>query len=64
MTHRHDFVVFDWTFTNILRFSNRDRSSLSFGGKVLVLGRYFRQILLVILNGIGQDIVHANCYKK
>ncbi|KAL5162253.1 hypothetical protein HKD37_07G019394 [Glycine soja] len=34
----------------------KDRSSLSFGGKVLVLGRYFRQILLVILNGIGDSL--------
>ncbi|XP_075096423.1 uncharacterized protein LOC107797244 [Nicotiana tabacum] len=59
MMHRYCFEALDRTLRDILRFkdaSNLDRPS---GGKTVVLGGDFRQILPVIPKGSRQDIVNA-----
>ncbi|XP_057740496.1 ATP-dependent DNA helicase PIF1-like [Arachis stenosperma] len=45
---------------DILRCSDSYNAHLPFGGKVVVLGGDFRQILPVILRGSGQDIIQSS----
>ncbi|RDX79079.1 hypothetical protein CR513_40539, partial [Mucuna pruriens] len=59
MTHKHCFEAVDRTFNDILQFHNNDSLNLPFGGKVVVMGGDFRQILPVISKGTRQEIVHA-----
>ncbi|KEH16156.1 putative DNA helicase [Medicago truncatula] len=59
MTHKHCFEAVDRTFRDILRFCNSRNLNLPFGGKVVVLGGDFRQILPVIPKGTRQKVVHA-----
>ncbi|KAK7315487.1 hypothetical protein VNO77_34037 [Canavalia gladiata] len=60
MTHKYCFEAVDRTFRDILRFSNPHSYSKPFGGKVIVFGGDFRQILPVIPKGSRQDVVHAS----
>ncbi|KAL7145651.1 hypothetical protein ABFS83_07G100400 [Erythranthe nasuta] len=53
MMHRYCFEVLDKTMKSILQVDK------PFGGKVVVLGGDFRQILPVVLKASRQDIVHA-----
>ncbi|XP_012857530.1 PREDICTED: ATP-dependent DNA helicase RRM3-like [Erythranthe guttata] len=53
MIHRFCFEALDRTMRSILN------SEKPFGGKVIVLGGDFRQILPVVLKASRQDIVHA-----
>nr|GEZ16028.1 ATP-dependent DNA helicase PIF1-like [Tanacetum cinerariifolium] len=57
--NKHCFEAFDRTMRNICTDSN-EPSDQVFGGKVVVLGGDFRQILPVIQNGSRQDVVHAS----
>ncbi|KAK7323502.1 hypothetical protein VNO77_26978 [Canavalia gladiata] len=59
MTHKYCFEVVDKTFRDILRFSNPDNIHKPFGGKVIVFGGDFRQILPVIPKDSRQDVVTA-----
>jgi len=59
MLHKHCFESLDRAFRDILRSHNNGRLDIPFGGKVVVLGGDFRQILPVIPKGSRQDIVHA-----
>ncbi|XP_061351494.1 uncharacterized protein LOC133296511 [Gastrolobium bilobum] len=59
MVHKFCFEALDRTLRDILRFSNQKSFETSFGGKVVVLGGDFRQILSVIPHGGRQEIVHA-----
>jgi ATP-dependent DNA helicase PIF1 len=59
MTHKHCFEAVDRTFRDILRFCNSENLNLPFGGKVVVMGGDFRQILPVIPKGTRQEVVHA-----
>ncbi|GJW08504.1 ATP-dependent DNA helicase PIF1-like protein [Tanacetum coccineum] len=52
--------AFDRTMRDICRTENNKPSDQVFGGKVVVLGGDFRQILLVIQNGSRQDVVHVS----
>ncbi|GJY22290.1 ATP-dependent DNA helicase PIF1-like protein [Tanacetum coccineum] len=52
--------AFDRTMQDICRTENNEPSDQVFGGKVVVLGGDFRQILLVIQNGSRQDVVHVS----
>ncbi|GKD89757.1 ATP-dependent DNA helicase PIF1-like protein [Tanacetum coccineum] len=45
--------------TIILRIKNRNAQDIPFGGKVIIFGGDFRQILLVIPGGTRPDVVHA-----
>jgi len=57
MTHRHCFEALDRTLRDIMRHSDTESLDKPFGGKVVVLGGDFRQILPVIPGGSRQDIV-------
>jgi ATP-dependent DNA helicase PIF1 len=54
MVHKHAFEAVDKTFRDILG------SETIFGGKVMVFGGDFRQILPVVPNGSRHDIVNAS----
>ncbi|XP_061355844.1 uncharacterized protein LOC133300339 [Gastrolobium bilobum] len=59
MVHRFCFEALDRTLKDILRFSYTSCVDMPFGGKVVVLGGDFRQILHIISHGSRQEIVHA-----
>ncbi|XP_061341690.1 uncharacterized protein LOC133288015 [Gastrolobium bilobum] len=59
MVHRFCFEALDRTLRDVLRISDTSYVDMPFGGKVVVLGGDFRQILPVIPHGSRQDIVHA-----
>jgi len=53
MAHKYCFKALDRTLKDIMK------CDLVFGGKVIVFGGDFRQILLVVPQGSISDIVHA-----
>ena len=57
MMHRYCFEALDRTMRDIIRSPNKGKP---FGGKVVVLGGDFRQILPVVPKGSRADIVHAS----
>lgn len=59
MTHRHCFEAVDRTFRDILKVSSHGSGCKPFGGKVVVLGGDFRQILPVIPKGTRSMIVNS-----
>ncbi|KAF7841212.1 uncharacterized protein G2W53_003510 [Senna tora] len=59
MANKYCFEALDRTMRDVLRFSNPLSKNLPFGGKVVVFGGDFRQILPVIPKGSRQDIVNA-----
>ncbi|XP_057747599.1 ATP-dependent DNA helicase PIF1-like [Arachis stenosperma] len=59
MVNKHCIEALDRTMRNILRFSNLNSQNQPFGGKTIVFGGNFWQILPVIPKGSRQDIVHA-----
>ncbi|XP_031096932.1 ATP-dependent DNA helicase PIF2-like [Ipomoea triloba] len=59
MMHKHCFEALDRTMRDLLRFSNPSSEMSTFGGKTVVLGGDFRQILPVIPKGSRQDIVSS-----
>ncbi|XP_021980265.1 uncharacterized protein LOC110876400 [Helianthus annuus] len=60
MVHRHAFEALDRTFKDVLVDKSNRQSDGLFGGKVIVFGGDFRQILPVIPNGSRQEIVNAS----
>ncbi|XP_019162491.1 PREDICTED: uncharacterized protein LOC109158985 [Ipomoea nil] len=60
MMHKHCFEALDRTMRDLMRFTNPRSSTMTFGGKTVVLGGDFRQILPVIPKGTRQDIVQAS----
>ncbi|KAD2805097.1 hypothetical protein E3N88_38474 [Mikania micrantha] len=60
MVHKHGFEALDRTLKDILNAYGDSNSKLPFGGKVIVFGGDFRQILPVVQNGSRQDIVNAS----
>ncbi|XP_021974686.2 uncharacterized protein LOC110869772 [Helianthus annuus] len=60
MVHKHAFEALDRTLKDVLSVSDSRNSELPFGGKTIVFGGDFRQILPVVQNGTRQDIVHAS----
>ncbi|KAJ0806352.1 putative DNA helicase Pif1, P-loop containing nucleoside triphosphate hydrolase [Helianthus annuus] len=60
MVHKHAFEALDRTLKDVLSVSDSRNSELPFGGKTIVFGGDFRQILPVVQNGSRQDIVHAS----
>lgn len=57
MVHKFCFEALDRSMRDILRFSNPASMEQPFGGKVVIFGGDFRQILPVIPKGSRQDIV-------
>ncbi|XP_024961992.1 uncharacterized protein LOC112502332 [Cynara cardunculus var. scolymus] len=60
MVHKHAFEVLDRSMNDIFNTHRSGDSHMLFGGKVIVFGGDFRQILLVIPNAGRQDIVNAS----
>ncbi|XP_042757711.1 uncharacterized protein LOC122197560 [Lactuca sativa] len=60
MIHKHAFEALDRSLKDILSCDFRGNSKLPFGGKTIVFGGDFRQILPVVPNGSMQDIVNAS----
>ncbi|XP_019198166.1 PREDICTED: uncharacterized protein LOC109191991 [Ipomoea nil] len=58
--HKHCFEALDRTMRDLLRFANPLSLTLPFGGKTVVLGGDFRQILPVIPRGTRQEVVGAS----
>ncbi|XP_021977099.2 ATP-dependent DNA helicase PIF6-like [Helianthus annuus] len=60
MVHKHAFEALDRTMTDVFSEGRSICSDIPFGGKVIVFGGDFRQILPVIPNGTRQEIVSAS----
>nr|XP_043611506.1 uncharacterized protein LOC122583138 [Erigeron canadensis] len=60
MTNKHCFEALDRTLRDILKSTNPQSTHIPFGGKVVVFGGDFRQILPVVQQGTRQDIVNAS----
>ncbi|KAL7601903.1 hypothetical protein Lser_V15G26956 [Lactuca serriola] len=60
MVHKHAFEALDRTLKDILKCVNPTNSNIPFGGKVIVFGGDFRQILPVVPGGSRQNIVNAS----
>ncbi|KAL4559822.1 hypothetical protein LXL04_031968 [Taraxacum kok-saghyz] len=60
LQHRHGFEAVDRTFRDVCRYHLPDAENKIFGGKVVVLGGDFRQILPIITHGSRGDIVNAS----
>ncbi|XP_019173001.1 PREDICTED: uncharacterized protein LOC109168432 [Ipomoea nil] len=59
MMHKHCFEALDRTMRDLLRFVEPNSEMKTFGGKTVVLGGDFRQILPVVPKGTRQDIVSS-----
>ncbi|XP_057779966.1 uncharacterized protein LOC130998566 [Salvia miltiorrhiza] len=59
MMHKHCFEALDRTLQDIMRVSSESNLDLPFGGKTIVFGGDFRQILPVIPKGSRQQIVNS-----
>ena len=57
MCSKYVFEAIDKTFKDIMKIDNSDAENMLFGGKVIVFGGDFRQILPVIPHGKRNDIV-------
>lgn len=60
MVHRHCFEAVDRTFRDILSANDPAKGALPFGGKIVVFGGDFRQILPVVEGGTKNDIIGAS----
>ena len=71
MMHRYCFEAFDRTMRDIMRVVDENNLKKPFGGKVVILGGDFRQILPVVRKATRRDIIKASvnssnlwhCYK-
>ncbi|XP_042044754.1 ATP-dependent DNA helicase pfh1-like [Salvia splendens] len=59
MIHKHCIEAVDRTLRDIMRVCNELHSNKPFGGKTVVFGGDFRQILPVVPKGSHQDVVNA-----
>ena len=57
MMHKYCFEALDKTLRDIM--GNSNKTGTTFGGKVIIFGGDFRQILPMIPRGSRSDIVHA-----
>ncbi|XP_024009308.1 uncharacterized protein LOC112084412 [Eutrema salsugineum] len=60
MAHRHTFEALDRTLKDIMGHDNPEAKEQTFGGKTVLLGGDFRQILPVIPQGTRADTVMAS----
>ncbi|KAK1423926.1 hypothetical protein QVD17_19237 [Tagetes erecta] len=60
MTHKHCFEALDRTMRDILRSKQHDNETKPFGGKIVLFGGDFRQILPVIPKGTRSMIVNSS----
>ncbi|XP_076934739.1 uncharacterized protein LOC143601132 [Bidens hawaiensis] len=59
MIHKHDFEALDRTLNDVMNGDSANTSEALFGGKVVVFGGDFRQILPVVTNGTRCECVNA-----
>jgi len=59
MMHKHCFEALDRSMRDILRDQNGGRLDIPIGGKVVVLGGDFRQVLSVIPKATRQEVCNA-----
>jgi len=59
MLHRHCFEAVDRGFRDVLKIVDKRNKDIPFGGKVVVFGGDFRQILPVIPKANRQEVVHS-----
>ncbi|XP_076943655.1 uncharacterized protein LOC143613970 [Bidens hawaiensis] len=59
MIHKHAFEALDRTLKDVMKGDLANTSESLFGGKVVVLGGDFRQILPVVQNGTRNECVNA-----
>ncbi|KAB2620844.1 hypothetical protein D8674_041288 [Pyrus ussuriensis x Pyrus communis] len=60
MNHKHCFEALDKSLSDLLSHLHSSEHTLPFGGKPLLLGGDFRQILPVIPGGTKEDIINAS----
>ncbi|XP_022040344.1 uncharacterized protein LOC110942890 [Helianthus annuus] len=60
LVHKHAFEALDRTMNDVFNIDPSLNSDIRFGGKVIVFGGDFRQILPVVPNGGRQEIVSAS----
>ncbi|CAH1431856.1 unnamed protein product [Lactuca virosa] len=60
MVHKHAFEALDRSLKDVFRSENSSNSDIPFGGKVIIFGGDFRQILPVIPGESRQNIVNAS----
>jgi hypothetical protein len=60
MANRNCFKALDKSLRDILRCTNENNDKMPFGGRTIVLGGDFRQILLVVPKGRREHIVNAS----
>jgi hypothetical protein len=60
MMHCRAFEVVDWTLRDLMQLDDAQATEKIFGGKIVVLGGDFRQILPVVPKGGREDIVSAS----
>jgi len=63
MTHRHAFEAVDRTLRDLMKAVDPLLEEKPFGGKVVVFGGDFRQILPVVIKGSREDIV-GSCLRR
>jgi len=63
MTHRHAFEAVDRTLRDLMKAVDPSLEEKPFGGKVIVFGGDFRQILPVVIKGGREDIV-GSCLRR
>jgi hypothetical protein len=59
MGHRHVFEAVEKTLRDVMAATNPALADIPWGGKVVVLGGDFRQILPVVTHGRKADIIAA-----
>ncbi|XP_076944504.1 ATP-dependent DNA helicase PIF1-like [Bidens hawaiensis] len=59
MIHKHAFEALDRTLNDVMHGDSGNSSEAVFGGKVVVFGGDFRQILPVVTNGTRSECVNA-----
>ncbi|XP_052620980.1 uncharacterized protein LOC128126869 [Lactuca sativa] len=60
MVHKHAFEALDRALRDVCKFDKSTNSDIPFGGKAIVFGGDFRQILPVVQGGSRQNIVNAS----
>ena len=63
MTHRYAFEAVDRTLKDLMKAIDPLLEEKPFGGKVVVFGGDFRQILPVVIKGSREDIV-GSCLRR